>query len=141
MRRPIDFFNAKTLHRFNAKTLHRALDLMRDGKVVADPRFKKGYDLIAGMRWGDFLITTEIIVQEGKTSERLQAICKRHKSKETETLERVVERAAKAGDEDAIDVLASGILQEIPSLVPTAKTATTRSLLNAPHNKKYLGGV
>jgi hypothetical protein len=85
--RPIDFFNAKTLH--------RALDLMRDGKVVTDPRFKKGYDLIADMRWGDFLIATETIVQEGKTSERLQAICKRDKSKETETLERIVERAAR----------------------------------------------
>jgi hypothetical protein len=125
---------------FNAKTVRRALDLMLEGKVETDPRFKKGDDLIADLRWG-FSDRTEIIVQEGKTSERLQAICKRHKSKETETLERFVERAAKAGDEDAIDVLASGILQEIPSLVPTAKKATARSLLKAPHNKKYLGGV
>jgi hypothetical protein len=99
---------------FNVKTVRRALHLMIEGKVTTDPRFKEGYGLLAHMRWGNFLRAAEIIKQQDETRERLLVIAERHKAKGTETFGRIIKRAAKAGDKEAIDALASGILDQVP---------------------------
>jgi hypothetical protein len=108
MTNPIDLINA-TIFR-------QALSLMRDdnGKVTTGPKFKKGYDLIAKMRIRDLDAALKVLEEQNKTVERLQAIADRHKAKGTETFNRIVKRAAKAGDTEAIDVLASGVLDQVP---------------------------
>jgi hypothetical protein len=102
-----------TLDFFNAKTVRRALHLMAEGKVTTDPRFKEGYGLIANMRCGDFQRAIEIIKQQGETCERLKVIGDRHKAKGDEPIGSIIKRAAKTGDKEALDVLASGILDQV----------------------------
>jgi hypothetical protein len=72
---------------------------------------RAAYDLIADMYCWQFQAAAAMLEENQKLVDRCLAIGRRHKAPKSATLRSVVEKAAKAGDKEAISLLASGALE------------------------------
>jgi len=75
-------------------------------------QFRRGYKLIKDMQEPDFIAALQMLSEEEATFKKISQIRERHGMKEAEPAVRVLARAAKSGDEDAISLLATGILEK-----------------------------
>jgi hypothetical protein len=86
----------------NACVIARARHLMTNGK------FADGYDLIKDMQGGDFLTALRMLVEHEALVKRLLDFTERHRTKGSESIAALLARAAEAGDEEAMSLLAAG---------------------------------
>jgi uncharacterized NAD(P)/FAD-binding protein YdhS len=76
-----------------------------------DPADRKaGYDLIADMYGWQFQEAAKYVMERRKVFEKIRVWRKRHKLRLSATLRQVVERAAKAGDQEATSILGGRFL-------------------------------
>jgi hypothetical protein len=75
-------------------------------------QFRRGYKLIKDMQELEFIAALQMLSEEESTFKKVCQIRERYGMKETEPAGRVLERAAKSGDQDAISLLATGIMEK-----------------------------
>jgi len=88
----------------NTRLLRRALRLESDER----------YDLIKNMPMYQFQAAAQLLIEQGENANKIQRMAERNKvevNKQT-TVRDILVQAAKAGDEEAIELLASGLSQE-----------------------------
>ena len=88
----------------NTRLLRHALRLESDER----------YDLIKNMPMFQFQAAAQLLIEQGKNADKIQRMAERNKvevNKQT-TVRDILVQAAKAGDEEAIELLAGGLSQE-----------------------------
>ena len=88
----------------NTRLLRRALRLESD----------EPYDLMKNMPMYQFQAAAQLLIEHGENANKIQRMAERNKvevNKQT-TVRDILVQAAKAGDEEAIELLASGLSQE-----------------------------
>ena len=88
----------------NTRLLRRAIRLESDER----------YDLIKDMPMCQFQAAAQLLIEQGENANKIQRMAERNKvevNKQTTVCDILVQ-AAKAGDEEAIELLASGLSQE-----------------------------
>ncbi len=90
----------------------RAYLVARARRLMTNGRFRQGYKLIKDMQELDFIAALQMLADDENTFKKVFKIRERYSTTETEPIVRVVERAAKAGDGDAISLLGRGILEK-----------------------------
>jgi hypothetical protein len=90
----------------------RAYLVARARRLMTNGRFKQGYKLIKDMQELDFIAALQMLADDETTFKKVFQIRERYSTTETEPTVRVLERAAKAGDGDAISLLGRGILEK-----------------------------
>lgn len=90
----------------------RACLIARARRLMTNGQFRRGYRLIKDMPELDFIAALQMLAQEEATFKTIFQIRERYSAKETEPTARVLARAAKAGDGDAISLLGTGILEK-----------------------------
>jgi hypothetical protein len=90
----------------------RAYLIARARRLMTSGQFRQGYKLIKDMEELDFIAALQVLAEEENTFKKVFQIRARHGTKETESAMRVLTRAAKAGDGDAISLLGTGILDK-----------------------------
>lgn len=93
----------------------RAYLVARARRLMTSGRFKQGYKLIKDMQELDFIAALQMLAEDETTFKKVFQIRERYSTKETEPTVRVLERAAKAGDGDAISLLGTRISEASPS--------------------------
>lgn len=88
----------------------KACLVARARKLMTNGQFTRGYKLIKDMQELDFIAALQMLADEENTFTKVFQIRERYGVKETEPAVRVLARAANSGDEDAISLLAKGIL-------------------------------
>jgi hypothetical protein len=96
----------------NAAVFERACLVVRARRLMTSGQFRRGYKLIKDMQELDFIAALRMLAEEESTFKKVFQIRERYSMKETELTLRVLARAAKSGDEDAIALLATGFLGE-----------------------------
>lgn len=89
----------------------RACLVARARRLMTNGQFRRGYDLIKDMQEFDFISALQMLAEEESAFTKVSQIRERYGAKEAEPAVRVLTRAAKSGDEDAISLLATGILE------------------------------
>jgi hypothetical protein len=89
----------------------RAYLVARARRLMTNGQFRQGYKLIKDMEEIDFIAALQMLAEEEAAFKKVFQIRERYGTRETEPTVRVVARAAKSGDEDAISLLAMGILE------------------------------
>jgi hypothetical protein len=84
----------------------------RARRLMTSGQFRHGYRLIKDMQEPDFIAALHMLASEEATFEKVFQIRERYSTKETEPTVRVLARAAKAGDGDAISLLDAGIFEK-----------------------------
>ena len=82
----------------------------RARRLMTNGQFTQGYKLIKDFPENDFIAALQLLAEEETTFLKVFQIRERYSTKETEPIARVLARAAKAGDVDAISLLGTGIL-------------------------------
>jgi len=90
----------------------RAYLVARARRLMTNGQFKRGYKLIRDMQDIDFIAALQMLAEDETIFKKVLQIRERYSTKETEPTVRVLERAAKAGDGDAISLLGKGILDK-----------------------------
>lgn len=93
----------------------RACLIARARRLMTSGQFTRGYGLIKDMQALDFLAALQMLAEKETTFNKVFQIRERYGADETEPTARVLARAAKAGDGDAISLLGTGILETPPS--------------------------
>lgn len=93
----------------------RAYLVARARRLMTNGRFKQGYKLIKDMQELDFIAALQMLAKDETTFKKVFQIRERYSARETEPTVRVLERAAKAGDEDALSLLGRRALDSPPS--------------------------
>jgi hypothetical protein len=78
---------------------------------MTNGQFTRGYRLIKDMQELDFIAALQMLATDETTFKKVFQIRERHGAKETEPTKRVLTRAAKAGDRDAISLLRAGTIE------------------------------
>jgi hypothetical protein len=89
----------------------RACLIARARRLMTNGQFTRGYRLIKDMQELDFIAALQMLATDETTFKKIFQIRERHGAKETEPTVRVLARAAKAGDSDAVDLLGARILE------------------------------
>lgn len=89
----------------------RACLIARARRLMTNGQFRRGYRLIKDMEELDFIAALQMLAEKETTFRMIFQIRERYGAKETEPTARVLARAAKAGDGDAISLLGTGILE------------------------------
>jgi hypothetical protein len=90
----------------------RAYLVARARKLMTNGQFRHGYTLIKDMPEPDFVAALQMLDAEEAVFKKFFEIRERYGTKETEPSLRVLARAAKAGDGDAISLLGAGLLEK-----------------------------
>jgi hypothetical protein len=91
----------------------RACLVARARRLMTSGQFRQGYKLIKDMQGLDFIAALQMLAEEEAAFKKVFQIRERYSAKEAEPTVRVLARAAKAGDGDAISLLGRGILDEL----------------------------
>ena len=100
-------------HRRTSNIIHDAAKLLAAEELMGsdDPADRTaGYNLIGDMYGWQVQAAAEYLIERQKTFKKIDVWRKRHKMRTSATLYQVVERAAKAGNEEATSILAGGLL-------------------------------
>ena len=95
----------------DAMRISRAFRMMQEGV-----HFTEGYNLIADMTGKDFMAAAKLLEERDAMAKKILDIGKKHAAKDTDTFVDILRRAARAGDHQAIDLLADGVLEK-PSFI------------------------
>jgi hypothetical protein len=98
--------------KFKVKVIDNACRVARAIHLMTDSRFAEGYNLIKEMQGGEFLTALRMLSEQEVMVKKLSDFRERQAANESQSIATLLLRAAEAGDEEAIDLLAAGALEK-----------------------------
>jgi hypothetical protein len=97
--------------KFKANVIDNACRVARAVHLMTNSGFAEGYNLIKEMQGGEFLTALHMLSEQEAMVKKLSEFRERKNADESESIAALLTRAAEAGDQEAISLLAAGALE------------------------------
>lgn len=97
--------------KFKVNAIENACLVARAIHLMTHSEFDDGYNLIKEMQGSEFLTALRMLAEQGVMVHKLSNFRERQKAKGSELIATLLTRAAEAGDEEAVSLLAAGALE------------------------------
>jgi hypothetical protein len=98
--------------KFKVNVIDNACRVARAIHLMTNSSFAEGYNLIKEMQGGEFLTALRMLAEQDVMIKKLSEFRERQNTNESESIAALLTRAAEAGDQEAISLLAAGALEK-----------------------------